>query len=121
MERNSYRRPYFHKKITGPGKRLIVTNSNNRNAVLLLFVRRNLDHQRVLPMHIPSYSYHYPSMQRVKLAAVKEGLYHPCLPTFRRMDMDTAAHRLPDEHCRTTTSATPGNKLFDPSLISFYL
>ena len=60
-------------------------------------------------MHIPSYSYHYPSMQRVKLATVKEGLYHPSLPTFRRMDMDTAAHRLPDEHCRTTTSATPSN------------
>jgi len=43
----------------------------------------------------------------VKLAAVKEGLFHPRLPTFRRMDMDTAAHKLPDEHCRTTTSCGP--------------
>ncbi|XP_031571151.1 testis, prostate and placenta-expressed protein-like isoform X2 [Actinia tenebrosa] len=38
-----------------------------------------------------------------KLASVKEGLYHPMLPSFRRMDMDTAAHKLPDEHSRTTT------------------
>ncbi|XP_077983345.1 sperm microtubule inner protein 8-like isoform X2 [Glandiceps talaboti] len=43
----------------------------------------------------------------VKLAAVKEGLYHPNLPTFRRMDMDTAGHKLPYEHCRTTTSSGP--------------
>eukprot|EP00111_Clytia_hemisphaerica_P000712 TCONS_00002098-protein len=38
-----------------------------------------------------------------KLPAVKECLYHPSLPTFRRMDIDTAAHKLPDEHCRTTS------------------
>ena len=38
-----------------------------------------------------------------KLPAVKECLYHPNLPTFRRMDIDTAAHKLPDEHCRTTS------------------
>ena len=39
----------------------------------------------------------------VKLAGVKHELYHPRLPTLRRMDMDTAAHRLPYEHSRTTT------------------
>ena len=64
--------------------------------------------ERVLPMDIPSYTYQYPSRQAVKLAAVKSGLFHPRLPTFRRMDMDTAAHKLPDEHCRTTTSCGPG-------------
>lgn len=37
------------------------------------------------------------------LASVKDGLYHPMLPTFRRMDMDTAAHKLPEDHSRTTT------------------
>ena len=42
------------------------------------------------------------------LASVKEGLYHPMLPTFRRMDMDTAVHRLPEEHSRTTTPLTRG-------------
>ncbi|XP_020628051.1 testis, prostate and placenta-expressed protein-like isoform X4 [Orbicella faveolata] len=40
------------------------------------------------------------------LASVKEGLYHPMLPTFRRMDMDTAGHKLPEEHSRTTTPLT---------------
>ncbi|XP_043918158.1 testis, prostate and placenta-expressed protein [Protopterus annectens] len=43
----------------------------------------------------------------VKLAGVKEVLYHPSLPTLRRMDMDTVAHKLPDEHCRTMTACCP--------------
>lgn len=64
--------------------------------------------ERVNPMNIPSYSYQYPSFQRVQLAAVKDGLFHPKLPSFRRMDMDTAGHKLPDEHCRTTTTCGPG-------------
>ncbi|WAR13529.1 TEPP-like protein [Mya arenaria] len=63
--------------------------------------------ERVNPMNIPSYSYQYPSFQRVQLAAVKEGLFHPRIPSFRRMDMDTAGHKLPDEHCRTTTMCGP--------------
>jgi len=63
---------------------------------------------RVYPMKIPSYSYQYPSLRRVQLAAVKDGLFHPRLPSFRRMDMDTAGHKLPDEHCRTTTCCGPG-------------
>ena len=67
--------------------------------------------ERINPMNIPSYSYQYPSFQRVQLAAVKDGLFHPRLPTFRRMDMDTAGHKLPDEHCRTTTTCGPGNTL----------
>uniref|UniRef100_A0A8C5RTZ1 Sperm microtubule inner protein 8 n=1 Tax=Laticauda laticaudata TaxID=8630 RepID=A0A8C5RTZ1_LATLA len=37
------------------------------------------------------------------LAGVKEHLYHPCLPTLRRMDMDTVVNRLTDQHCRTST------------------
>ena len=45
-----------------------------------------------------------------KLAGVKECLYHPRLPTFRRIDMDTIAHKLPHEHCRTTTPCSKGNK-----------
>jgi hypothetical protein len=42
------------------------------------------------------------------LASAKEGLYHPRLPTFRRMDMDTVSQKLPYEHCRTTTHLTRG-------------
>ena len=63
---------------------------------------------RVNAMQMPSYSYHYPHLKRVQLAAVKEGMFHPNLPTFRRMDMDTARHLLPDEHSRTTTTCGPG-------------
>lgn len=55
----------------------------------------------------PYYVANYPTLRQVKLAAVKEGLYHPRLPTFRRMDMDTAGHKLPEEHCRTTTTCGP--------------
>ena len=77
--------------------------------------------ERVNPMNIPSYSYQYPSFQRVQLAAVKDGLFHPKIPSFRRMDMDTAGHKLPDEHCRTTTTCGPGlssSPLLLSSLIS---
>jgi len=76
--------------------------------------------ERINPMNIPSYSYQYPSFQRVQLAAVKDGLFHPRLPSFRRMDMDTAGHKLPDEHCRTTTTCGPDDfnratsTLFEP-------
>ncbi|KAK6184761.1 hypothetical protein SNE40_007161 [Patella caerulea] len=62
---------------------------------------------KIYSKEFPSYSYQYPSFQRVQLAAVKTGLYHPNLPTFRRMDMDTAGHKLPDQHNRTTTSCGP--------------
>lgn len=77
--------------------------------------------ERENTMNIPSYSYHYPSFQRVQLAAVKDTLFHPHLPSFRRMDMDTAANKLPDEHCRTTTTCGPEDfkratsTLFKPS------
>lgn len=75
---------------------------------------------KINPINIPSYSYQYPSHRRVQLAAVKTGLFHPKIPSFRRMDMDTAGHKLPDEHCRTTTSVGPedfkrsSSTLFDP-------
>ncbi|KAK7114761.1 sperm microtubule inner protein 8-like [Littorina saxatilis] len=64
---------------------------------------------RVAAMQMPSYSYHYPHLKRVQLAAVKKGIFHPNPPTFRRMDMDTARHLLPDEHSRTTTTCGPLN------------
>ncbi|XP_065915472.1 sperm microtubule inner protein 8-like [Dysidea avara] len=42
-----------------------------------------------------------------KLAGLKQGLYHPRLPTLRKMDMDTMTHKLPTEHARTTTTCPP--------------
>ncbi|XP_039265529.1 sperm microtubule inner protein 8-like [Styela clava] len=62
--------------------------------------------------------YNYPPFRRVMLAAVKEGIYHPRLPSLRRMDMDTATHKLSDEHCRTTTSCGPRN--FSDSNTSYF-
>ncbi|XP_037672235.1 testis, prostate and placenta-expressed protein [Choloepus didactylus] len=41
--------------------------------------------------------------QRNMLAGVKRQLYHPALPTLRRMDMDTVKACLPDEHCQSST------------------
>ncbi|XP_066493882.1 sperm microtubule inner protein 8 [Tiliqua scincoides] len=41
--------------------------------------------------------------RRTMLAAVKDSIYHPFLPTLRKMDMDTVASKLTNEHCRTTT------------------
>ncbi|XP_070616736.1 sperm microtubule inner protein 8 isoform X2 [Erythrolamprus reginae] len=42
--------------------------------------------------------------RKTMLAGVKDNLYHPCLPTLRRMDMDTVANRLTDQHSRTSTT-----------------
>ncbi|XP_061450226.1 sperm microtubule inner protein 8 [Rhineura floridana] len=44
--------------------------------------------------------------KRVMLAGVKDHIYHPFLPTLRRMDMDTMANRLTDEHSRTATTCS---------------
>ncbi|XP_053126508.1 testis, prostate and placenta-expressed protein isoform X2 [Hemicordylus capensis] len=41
--------------------------------------------------------------KKTMLAGVKGHLYHPFLPTLRRMDMDTMASKLTDEHSRTST------------------
>lgn len=62
---------------------------------------------RVNAMRMPSYTYHYPHIKRVQLAAVKESTFHPNLPTLRRMDMDTIRQLLSDEHSRTTTTCGP--------------
>ncbi|XP_069848768.1 sperm microtubule inner protein 8 isoform X2 [Dipodomys merriami] len=41
--------------------------------------------------------------QRNQLAGVKHQLYHPALPTLRRMDMDSVKACLPDTHCQSST------------------
>lgn len=46
--------------------------------------------------------------QRHPLAGVKQQLYHPALPTLRRMDMDTVRACLPDEHCQSSTYCRKG-------------
>lgn len=44
-----------------------------------------------------------------RLTAVKEGLYNPCLPTLRRMDMDEVLRKLTDEHSRHSTPCSRGD------------
>ncbi|XP_075392821.1 sperm microtubule inner protein 8 [Tenrec ecaudatus] len=41
--------------------------------------------------------------QRHSLASVKHQLYHPALPSLRRMDMDNVRACLSDEHCQSST------------------
>ncbi|XP_016062060.1 PREDICTED: testis, prostate and placenta-expressed protein [Miniopterus natalensis] len=41
--------------------------------------------------------------QRNQLAGVKQQIYHPALPSLRRMDMDSVRACLSDEHCQSTT------------------
>uniref|UniRef100_A0A8D2KYJ1 Testis, prostate and placenta expressed n=1 Tax=Varanus komodoensis TaxID=61221 RepID=A0A8D2KYJ1_VARKO len=48
--------------------------------------------------------------RKVMLAGVKGQLYHPFLPSLRRMDMDTMASKLTDEHSRTATSCSKGEQ-----------
>ena len=45
-----------------------------------------------------------------KLAGLKHGIYHPRLPTLRKMSMDTITHKLPTEHARTTTDCPSGQQ-----------
>lgn len=54
--------------------------------------------------------------RRNQLASVKHQLYHPALPTLRRMDMDSARACLSDEHCQTTTYCRKGQRAFGKGL-----
>lgn len=49
-------------------------------------------------------------LERVRnpLAGVKHQLYHPALPTLRRMDMDTVKGCLSDEHSQSSTYCSKG-------------
>lgn len=49
------------------------------------------------------YPYQYQTFRRVKLASVKDGIFHPAPPSLRRIDTDNAMHKMPDEHSQTTT------------------
>ena len=53
--------------------------------------------------YVDQFPYKYPSFRRVKLAAVKDALYHPRPPTFRAMDRDTGCHKLSEDHCQSST------------------
>lgn len=62
-------------------------------------------HDNPKDMCVPSYSYQFPAGRRVQLVSVKEGIFHPRLPSIRQLDRDRVLHRLPDEHSRTSLPA----------------
>lgn len=55
--------------------------------------------------------------QRNALAGVKQQLYHPALPSLRRMDMDSVKACLSDEHCRCSTYCRRGRATWLPLAI----
>ena len=59
-------------------------------------------------MHAPLYSFNHPTVQRIKLGAVKTALYNPCLASLRRYEMDTFCGKLPEEHSQNTTTLCRG-------------
>ena len=54
----------------------------------------------------------YERPSSAKLSGVKFELYHPMLPTLRRMDMDSVSHKLSTEHSRTTTICSRGSIIY---------
>lgn len=58
-------------------------------------------------------------LERVRrpLAGVKHQLYHPILPTLRRMDMDTVKGCLSDEHCQSSTYCSKGQAMSPPATV----
>lgn len=57
-------------------------------------------------------------LERVRrpLAGVKQQLYHPALPSLRRMDMDTVKGCLSDEHCQSSTYYSKGQAVSLPAV-----
>ncbi|CAD5122693.1 DgyrCDS11103 [Dimorphilus gyrociliatus] len=68
-----------------------------------------------VPLNIPLYAYKYPCSSRVKLTAIKKGIFYPTLPSFRNVDRDTHMNKLSDEHCQTSTKfVLPGKEQRKP-------
>ncbi|GBM30313.1 hypothetical protein AVEN_174127-1, partial [Araneus ventricosus] len=59
----------------------------------------------------PEHAQKYPSLERTHLCDVQRSTYNPAIPTLRQMDMDNALHKLPDQHCRTTTLCSAGAEI----------
>lgn len=61
-----------------------------------------------LEVSMPDYLTRYQSTKLVKLAGVKRGIFNPLLPTIKQMQRDSLLGKLPDEHCRTTSTFSKG-------------
>ena len=59
-------------------------------------------------LRAPTYSFNHPTVQRIKLGAVKSDLFHPCLPSWKRYEMDTVSGKPPEEHSQNSTTICLG-------------
>jgi len=75
-------------------------------------------YNRLVPVNMPSYNYDHPSINTFTVATVKEGMFRPNLPRFRRFDIDNSVGKLCDEHSRTMTRCTRGQLLLLLSLLA---
>ena len=94
---------------SGPASQILSNKGSAKSFIRSLFAS-NL---QLLPLEFTSsgtskMAMRYERPSSVKLASVKHELYHPHLPTLRRMDMDNTTHKLPTEHSRTTTTCSRG-------------
>ena len=70
-------------------------------------------------LRAPTYSFNHPTVQRIKLGAVKSDLFNPCMSSWKRYDMDTVSSKPPEEHSQNTTTLCLGLFPPFPSSISF--
>jgi len=67
------------------------------------------DEEPLRSLHAPTYSFNHPSVQRIRLGEVKTQLFHPCLPSWKRYEMDTVTGKPPEEHSQSTTTLCIGS------------
>jgi len=68
-------------------------------------------------VEIPKYAFLYPNFDRIKLATIKDSIYHPripAVPSLRRIDRDDQMCKLADEHVKTSVPC--GKEFYERSL-----
>ena len=72
------------------------------------------DSEPMRSLRAPLYSFNHPTVQRIKLGAVKTSIFNPCLASLKRYDMDNVTGKPPEEHRQNTTTLCLGQ--FPPGL-----
>ena len=65
-------------------------------------------------LYAPTYSFNHPTVQRLKLGAVKTELFNPGLASLKRYDMDNVSGKPPEEHGQNTTTLCLGSFYYLP-------
>jgi len=68
-------------------------------------------------LYAPMYSFNHPAVQRVKLGAVKTQLFNPCVPSWKRYEMDTVCGKPPEEHSQSTSTLCLGQSHYNLPLV----